>query len=369
MSIRYVGKGGSDANNGLTWSTRKLTLNGAEDTPVAPGDIVYVGAGTYRELLTVDVSGTFGNQISYIGDYTGQNTDGIGGVVRVTGSDNDQTATRSGCIAAVSKSYRTFTGFAFDISASVIADITTSTDVIFDKCIFYHGVNTCIRSIGLTQARLTVRNCAFFSNRAIAGIQYTHSAVVDNAAHVVENCLFIVGASANSITTTRVGGITVKNSTFWAGGSGVAVSIAVTVGQTVTVNNCLFQALNTALVATVSGEIVENYNSFFGNGTDRSNTATGANSISYPALFDSRWFFQLVNAGAGPYNPTQFATPYDLSAQSQIINVTGTNPTSTDMRGTAIQGSQRELGALEPDPTLSIKARQASSIDGGGMVV
>lgn len=369
MTIRFVGKGGSDANNGLTWSTRKLTLNGAEDTPVAPGDIVYVGAGTYRETLTVDISGTFGNQISYIGDYTGQNTDGVGGVVRITGSDNDQTVTRANGIVATSKSYRTFTGFLFDLTSSIIADITTSTDVIFDKCIFFYGVTICLRSSGLTQARTTVRNCAFFSSRGVAGIQFTHSAVVDNAAHVVENCLFLCGASANAISITRVGGITVKNSTFWTGGSGVVVGTAITVGQTVTVNNCLFQAMNTALQGTVSGEIVENYNSFFGNSADRTNTATGANSIAYPALFDSRWFFQLTHAGAGPYNPTQFATPFDPSSQSQIINITGTSPSSTDMRGTLIQNSQREWGALEYDSTLSIKARQASSIDGGGMVV
>ena len=63
MTTRYVGKGGDDANSGLTWALRKLTLNGAEDTPVVAGDTVYVGAGTYRELLTYDVSGGAGTPI------------------------------------------------------------------------------------------------------------------------------------------------------------------------------------------------------------------------------------------------------------------------------------------------------------------
>src|SRR3990167_11457332 len=112
MTTRYVGAGGSDANSGLTWALRKLTLNGVEDTPVVAGDLVYVGPGTYSELLTVDVSGTAGNPIEYRGDYLGQNTDGVGGVVRVTGSDNDQTATRANCIAAgAARNYRTFTRF------------------------------------------------------------------------------------------------------------------------------------------------------------------------------------------------------------------------------------------------------------------
>ena len=60
MTTRYVGPGGSDANSGLTWALRKLTLNGVEDTPVVAGDTIYVGPGTYRETLTVDVSGTAG---------------------------------------------------------------------------------------------------------------------------------------------------------------------------------------------------------------------------------------------------------------------------------------------------------------------
>src|SRR3989304_7878159 len=57
MPTYYVGPGGNDGNSGLTWALRKLTLNGAEDTPVAAGDICWVGPGVYRELLTDDISG------------------------------------------------------------------------------------------------------------------------------------------------------------------------------------------------------------------------------------------------------------------------------------------------------------------------
>ena len=48
MTTYYVGSGGSDANAGTSWALRKLTLNGAEDIPVAAGDVVYVGPGVYR---------------------------------------------------------------------------------------------------------------------------------------------------------------------------------------------------------------------------------------------------------------------------------------------------------------------------------
>src|SRR3990172_1122802 len=132
MTTRYVGPGGSDANSGLTWALRKLTLNGVEDTPVVAGDTVYVGPGTYRELLTVDVSGTTGNPITYIGDYSGVNTDGVGGIVRITGSDNDQTATRANAILVNGFNYRTFSGLALDTTSEVGLSMISATNVIVD---------------------------------------------------------------------------------------------------------------------------------------------------------------------------------------------------------------------------------------------
>jgi hypothetical protein len=89
MATYYVGIGGNDSNDGTSWSSRKLTLNGAEDIPVAAGDTVYVGPGTYREMLTCDVGGSDGSPITYIGDYDGSHTDGVGGIVRISGSDDD----------------------------------------------------------------------------------------------------------------------------------------------------------------------------------------------------------------------------------------------------------------------------------------
>ena len=95
MTAYYVGIGGSDANSGTSWANRKANIDSVENIPVAAGDTVYVGPGVYRETLTVDVSGTAGSPITYIADVTGQDTDGVGGLVRITGSNNDQTATRT----------------------------------------------------------------------------------------------------------------------------------------------------------------------------------------------------------------------------------------------------------------------------------
>ena len=357
MTTRYVGPGGSDANNGLSWASRKLTLNGVEDTPVVAGDIVYVAPGTYRETLTVDVSGSSGSPITYIGDYDGSHTDGVGGVVRITGSDDDQSATRANCITATSKDYRTFKSFRFDICSSHAINLNSTTFLIIDKCWFAPAINGCaVTIIGSGQASNIIQDCFVWSSETTAAILFSHTSAIDNTNQLVQNCILIGCVGGTGVLCARVGGITIKNSIILACGNGVQVQTALNSGQLMTVNNCIIsQSANAALRATTSAEFSENYNNLFNNLSDRNNVSTGTNSKSYAPGLDSRWFFQLVNAGAGPNSPSQVVTPFDLASYSQLINVAGTSPTSTDMRGTAVQGSQREWGALEYDSTLKIK--------------
>src|SRR5690348_240344 len=56
MTDYYVGAGGNNANSGLSWALRRLTLTSIE-TVVAAGDRVFVAPGVYRETLTAGVSG------------------------------------------------------------------------------------------------------------------------------------------------------------------------------------------------------------------------------------------------------------------------------------------------------------------------
>src|SRR3990172_12539685 len=105
MTTYYVDWEKADnTGNGLTLATAKKTLNGAEDIPVVAGDFVWVRPGVYRETLTVDVSGSSGNLITYQGDVAGQIWH-PGGVVRITGSDDDIAAARDKCIYADAKSF------------------------------------------------------------------------------------------------------------------------------------------------------------------------------------------------------------------------------------------------------------------------
>lgn len=355
MTTRYVGPGGSDANNGLSWANRKLTLNGVEDSPVAAGDVVYVGPGVYREMLTLDVSGSAGNPITYIGDYDGSHTDGVGGVVRITGSDDDQTVTRASGVTGSSKNYRTFQGFHFDMVTTGSHYNPAGSNQVIEDC--YFGISNNNAAISITSGTaLTVRRCCFINGGSGSryGVSFNNGTAVNNAGHVVENCLFV--AVARGVDTARVGGITIRNSLFYSVQStGVRVSGALTAGQTVTVNNCIFVGCNVALMATTTAEFVENYNALFANTTDRTSVSTGANSNTLPWLPDSRWFFEMVGGGA-------MVTPFDMAGYSALVNVAGTSPPSADMRGTTVQGAQREWGALEFDSTLDIEVGSGAGI-------
>lgn len=519
MTVRYVGKGGNDSNNGLTWATRKLTLNGTEDTPVVAGDIVYVGPGTYRENLSVDVSGSLlvsgsasvvafvtqgsptvivsgtnlisagvgidnifqvpvlangsdgvatnvtgtvhtftsaagnfqqghvgytiriltigafiirsvssrtsitvsrpdnssfgmpggtgltyvvgsespydvlrvdsGSQITlatnweassfsgiqflihrpiqYIGDYLGTNTDGIGGIVRVTGSDNDIIATRSNCVNGTARHYRIFKGFLFDTTTSIaVSAALGSTNWIIDRCVFkFPSVFKSLVFAG-TGIGHCVQNSLFMEGAAMY-VEFSHS-ITHTSNSIIQNSIFT--GMGGSVLFTRVGGVLCRNLLVkGARGQGIIVSTSIAVGESVTVNNSIITENSTGLSANVAGEITEDFNILFANNSNRSGVLSGANSLTYPPFFDVRWFFQAVYAGAGPYNALQFVSPFDLSSHSPLINLTGTYPPSTDMRGTPIQSTQREWGTLEYDPTLSIKARQAGMIGGGGMII
>ena len=326
MTTRYVGIGGDDGWDGLAWVSRKLTLNGAENTPVAATDVVYVGPGVYREMLTLDISGAAGQPITYIGDVTGEHTDGIGGIVRITGSDDDLVGLRANCIVAGAvRTYRTFRGFMLDTttgSSIISTNGVACTNWIIEDCFFMPPSAT--NSIILCNGRstdFTIRRCVFWGGLSVS-IYFTAAAVLDGAVQLVENCLFVTGYGG--VTSVKVGGIIVKNCTFITR-FGVRIDTALTVGQTITVNNCIFMSEITALVGTVAGEIVENYNTFWTNSTDRTLTNIGANSVAFPPLFNP--LLQLAGFRYPSY------VPLELSMWSQIRARLGSAEATDDLLG------------------------------------
>ena len=342
MTTRYVGVGGNDGNSGLSWALRKLTLTGVEDTPVEAGDTVYVGPGTYREKLVCDVDGESGAIISYIGDYDGSHTDGVGGLVRITASDNDLASARNICVDMNGKDYRTFQGFQFDAGASIYSAIWMNANVdhlTISGCYFVSN-SAGILAYGTTlTTNMLVHNCVFINTTG----PIKDNTVQDNSGNIIDNCLFFASGVAIS---TKSGGLIVRNCTFMSAYQCVTVAASLNSGQVVTVNNCIMLATNHyALVASTLGNLVEDYNIC----QSRSNVAVGDHSNFNLVHFDSRWFFEMIGGGS-------MLTPFDLASYSQLIDVAGTSPTTADMRGTTVQGTQREWGALEYDSTLDIEA-------------
>jgi len=327
MTTRYVGKGGSDSNNGLSWANRKLTLNGVEDTPIVAGDTVYVGPGTYRELLTMDVTGTDSSHIiTYIADISGANTDGIGGLVRLTGSDNDQTVTRSTLITGGTMSYRTFRGFYCDIYNYGIRVTTQADNIVIEDCIFAPSVGGFYQSVDLYfVTNSTVRRCMFMGTRNSSngyGVWFQYNAGYTGS-NLVEDCIF---TSLNSgVRNYYSRGNTIKNCLFMGCHYGIANDTIGTATKTL-VYNCIITACSSGLWSNpAESSYTENYNSFFGNYTNRSTSVSvGANSNAYPASFVPKLLSQGIDI------------PWDifhLSPWSQIKTITGTSEATEDLFG------------------------------------
>lgn len=353
MTTRYVGPGGNDGNSGLTWALRKLTLNGVEDTPVVAGDTVYVGPGVYREQLTCDIDGSSGSLITYIGDVTGENTDGVGGEVRITGSDDDQTATRSNAIYAFGVDYRTFRGFRLDYTTDDLIYSSAGTPWIIEDCVFIGTVDYGFYSTSASaQTGTTVRRCIFFDSSI--GINNTGSTL--NIGVVIENCLFLGATSTRyfAVFIGGCGGVTIHNCAMVSCYYGVYSSGFPGSGTAHIVNNCAIQGCNMGLYENVSGSVAEDYNALFANATDRTTVATGANSITAP------WDIAMPLLKDGYRLPWDFPR---LRAAAYIGRLAGSSSASEDMFGVVrpATDSKRSWGPLQIDA----RERETTTTQGG----
>jgi len=105
MTTYYVRASmGNDGNTGLSPAQAWLTIDYAANQ-VAASDTVYIGSGIYREMVTMDTSGTSGNSISFVGDVTGEHT-GDGGLVVISSHDaNTDPCARNYCVHSNEKNF------------------------------------------------------------------------------------------------------------------------------------------------------------------------------------------------------------------------------------------------------------------------
>jgi len=275
----------------------KQTLSAAEAIPVAANDTVWARPGVYRETLTCGVSGAAGQPITYIGDVMGEIW-GVGGIVRVTGSDNDQTAVRANCVTCgAQRDYRTFRGFAFDTSSSYTFSTglnLAGTNWIVEDCWFENGATNidCLAVLGANQADWIIRRCIFRLSAYWAsanGIHFYHGSDVSDAGHIVQNCLFM---SYVGVSISNVGGIDIDNITCLHNTVGVYLRAVPAAGQVINVHNSSFSHGFYGLNSVGAGYITEDHNNFWGIQIARLNVAVGANSTAYldlhemPLLYD-----------------------------------------------------------------------------------
>lgn len=329
--------------------------------PESPYDIASVDSNTQLTLalpwsgptLTGESYSTW-RPIRYIADTTGQNTDGIGGIVRITGSNDDKAATRASCIMLASFNYRTFRGFSFDgTSNSTFGDSGSPSNWIIEDC--YQGTSATTGQAFLicnsTGNNNTIRRCCLLNQRN-EGIYWANGSTLSNVAALIENIIALASPSTTIVSLSRVGGVLIRNCTLMGANLGaVKVTFALAVGQAATINNCLIALCTTGVAATATSEIIEDYNSFSKNGTDRTNTTVGQHSNTNIPLFQP---LPLLNNGrVEPW------LPFSLMAASGQDDLAGLYSPSKDLFGTLRpQKTKGSWGAVQslPLPTMNLNS-------------
>jgi hypothetical protein len=227
------------------------------------------------------VSGVSGSPITYVGDEGGLLTDRVGGAVRFSGSNDDLTAARSPN-ASVQHHYRTFRGIRFEGATNNGISAGGVIDLIVEQCVFMSPANGIVVN-GAAQLNNRIRQCLFIGQPQ-ASVQFNNSTTLNDVGHELENCIFIRSGTGAALRVDRVGGVIARNCEF-TGAQGVRVQTALAAGQIVGVYNSLF--IGCGVQATVTGELVEDYNAFWTTNTPRVNVNAGANSNTYLPLYNT----------------------------------------------------------------------------------
>lgn len=362
MTDYFIGIGGNDSSDGLSWANRWATISKANSTATTAGDRVFIGPGRYTvSNLAVTASGSSGNPIEFIGDYSGANTDGTGGQVRFSQLATDIGTPSNGALK-VQGDYRTFRGIYFTGYGGVFGAATLYIDnvdnFILEQCVLM-GNRPDRYSIYLvgTCNDCTIRNNVLINSKGNGHILISAGPQTD-AGHVIESNI-IEGGQSYGVYANGVGGITVRNNVI-QGYSAVVRANGLPAGYApVSVTHNILDG-NNILQASSLGEIVEDENSLqTGGGSTRINVATGANSDLARPVFDARPFFEAFAGGS------LVLAGMDLSGDSPLVEVANVAAaTAADLRGKSVVGSHRERGALEYDASHGV-----STGGGGGAVL
>lgn len=386
MAIFYVRKTGSDANAGTSAGAAWLTVGKALGASgMASGDTVYVGAGVYREALTVALTNPTA-ETRVVADVDGAQTGDAGRVVLTAYTTNDKSAPGGTTLTLNGRNFLTFEGLYLvgGSSGVVSANSGTPHDLIFRRCVLVPGgsAGSLLNYVGAAGAAANwlFDTCAIIAAPQAAALAFvlpTHSADYDCAINI-KNCWFsgpgtgvdTIGISTSGALTGLPGGFNVFSCTFFTCYRPVHANNNMSTTTTSAFKGNLVVGAQNAISANNASSWVDDYNLIHAI-TPRTNVTAGSNSIStynYAELLDYGW---------AKINGFQYPPMFSPIAGSPILGFdplaggTGyTSPTAptADLhnRPRPAGGASvvRAVGALELHDTA---AKETGTVDAGGV--
>jgi hypothetical protein len=344
VSTYYVRQTGLDSNAGTSagaaWATIGKALGASG---IASGDTVYIGAGVYREAVTVNMTSATAETF-VIGDTDGSHT-GDPGLVRLTGNSDDRNLSILGSALSLNgRDFLTFQNIMMDVMGSppLYLAVLTSTNLKFINCTVVGGG---LAGYGI-QARVDAPVTWLFDSCTIVcwnGAPFTLQVDLNASADydmgiTFKNCLFsnISGTTNAAVRMTaggsgafKGGGVSLYNCLVLSASTGIeTASASFSSTFPLKVYNCIVSSAGTGLKAFTAGQIVQDYNLITAV-TVLSNVATAPHSRSstgQSAYLADIEFGQSQRAGL---RPRPWFSPGDLSPLLGYGNQSGSPSVDT----------------------------------------
>ncbi len=241
MTTYYVRKAGNDSNAGTSTGAAWLTVDKAASTATA-GDTVYIGAGIYRELVTLDNSGSSGSVISFVCDVDGKQT-GDAGLVIITAHDDDTVAaTRVSCLDVNGKTFWKLSQLMFTGGTSFVVGNTTSTaNLAYEGCEISDCTISSVDQVDAIKLELnngvtpTENGLQILRNHIYNGIDLdwdSNGSANNNLKIVIDSNIIFATYAGTGLEFTRSanggsftpGGITITNNTWWCAAHAISTN-------------------------------------------------------------------------------------------------------------------------------------------------
>ena len=408
MADYFVRKGGSDSNDGTTKALAKLTIDAIATSSfgLVAGDNVYIGGGIYRELVGIDISGSSGSPITWIGDIDGEFTDDAGLVVISAYADEVSTASRAYCInLASADTFNIFRNLIFDGGTNTCvgdlfgAGTAVSEGCEFHNCVFNPGHATsdsCFNMELNDYNTPTANGVSFFGcvfNAGMLSFQWDLGGTNEDAKIVIENCVFIgvgtVGTADPAFVWNKVagtggekGGVNITNCSFIACDHAIRCDAETNTTTIVAVENCLFWACGSGIVlnGTNDGGLTSDYNHFSRTSPAHTNVTAGANDLvnsrAIPLLGGLGGDLPLLAVlGWSPYLPFEplQLRDRDDEAIAYTAGIYGA-ANATPAPATDLYGNPRPMGTDAADDMGAVEARtrpheETTTVQAGGSAI